>query len=296
MSSITSFFKSAPKPEDPAAAAASTSSPAAATPAAGPTRYELLFSRTSKVVQWDEGLFTDCRPSEAQDAMDETVRMAKRYDQKEVPDDDEEEGYPSMESFVLPEEAYDGLYDSVTEANELAKQFVEMQLEMPLNCEIARQEQVANGELPHGYQLPTADTVAKEMAMSKDGCATYTGSVPFFCDPYGADVWTVCVSTFTVRVVVEGDRSPLLCAAAPPAAAAKNKAGKAKQPVKKSASSSKTKSISKSTAVSKPARRGGGGGPRILSVPGLSKKEVAALNQAARASAKRMAMDSDDDW
>ena len=101
------------------------------------------------------------------DAMDETVRMAKRYDQKEVPDDDEEEGYPSMASFVLPEEAYDGLYDSVTEANELAKQFVEMQLEMPLNCEIARQEQVANGELPHGYQLPTADTVAKEMARAR---------------------------------------------------------------------------------------------------------------------------------
>ena len=52
----------------------------------------------------------------------------------------------------------------------------------------------------------------------------HTGSVPFFC---GADVWTVCVTTFTVRVVVEDDSSP------PPVAAQKagGKAtgGKAKQ-------------------------------------------------------------------
>ena len=115
----------------------------------------------------------------------------------------------------------------------------------------------------------------------------HTGSVPFFC---GADVWTVCVTTFTVRVVVEGDSSP------PPVAAQKagGKAtgGKAKQP--KASGGKAIAKQPKRTAASKPRR--GGGGAAILSVPGLSKKEVAALNKAARASAKRMAADSDDGW
>ena len=50
--------------------------------------------------------------------------------------------------------------------------------------------------------VPTADTVATEVTQT-DGCATYKGSLPFFCDPFGSDVWTVCVTTFTARVVGE---------------------------------------------------------------------------------------------
>eukprot|EP00966_Prymnesium_polylepis_P165436 3824539-Prymnesium_polylepis.1 len=104
-----------------------------------------------------------------------------------------------MESFILDEYAeYDALYDSAAEANEAAKQFVEAQLQSPLNVEIAQQDQVANGELPPGYRLPPTDTVAKETATAH-GRGTFSGSVPFFCDPFGADVWTVCVTTFTVR-------------------------------------------------------------------------------------------------
>mmetsp|Transcript_48589 Transcript_48589/g.157477 ORF Transcript_48589/g.157477 Transcript_48589/m.157477 type:complete len:287 (+) Transcript_48589:32-892(+) len=285
--SIKSFFKAAPKPADPAAAAA---------PA---LRFELHFSRTSKVVEWDDGLFTDCRPSEAQDAQEETIRLATRYDFKDDVDDD------MMESFILDKYTdHDALYDSAAEANEAAKQFVEVQLQSPLNVDIARQEQVANGELPPGYQLPPADSVAKETAMT-NGRGTYSGSVPFFCDPYGADVWTVCVTTFTVRVVVEGDTSPppdtAPAAAAKKAAGGKTKATTQRKPASLGGSGSgSSKGISKpsATVVSKKprARSGGGGGARILSVPGLSKKEVAALNKAARASAKRMAADSDDDW
>ena len=266
--SIKSFFKPAPKPDDMAAA------PAATTPA----RYELRLSRLSKVVQWDDALFTDCRPSEAEDAQDETISVAKRYDCKEGDDD-------SM-SFQPPDEA---IYESKAEANKAAKELVELQLRKPLHCKIAKQAQVSNGDLPPGYQLPPADSVAKEAAMV-NGCGTYTGSLPFFCDPYGADVWTVCVTTFTVRVVVEGDTSPPQ-SAAPPVASSSKAAGKAKQP--KSAASRSSKGISKSTAVSKPRR---GGGASIVSVPGLSKKEVAALNKAARASAKRMAADDSDEW
>jgi len=270
--SIASFFKPRPKPEDAAAAAAPTA----------PQRYELRFSRTSKVVQWDDALFNDCRPSEAEDSQEETFRVAKRYDNKEGEDD-------SM-SFLLPEEAYDALYDTKSEANEVAKQLVEVQLRGPLNCEVAQQEQVCNGDLPPGYQLPAADTVAKEAAMA-NGCGTYTGSLPFFCDPFGGDVWTVCVTTFTVRVVVEGDTSPPP-SAAPPSASTKKAVGKAKQP-KSAAAGSRSKGVSKSTAVAK-ARRPGGAA--IVSVPGVSKKAVAALNKAARASAKRLAAaDSSED-
>lgn len=278
-SSITSFFKPAPKPADAPAAVASTATPAVQ------QKFELRFSRTSKVMQWDDALFTDCRPSEAEDAQDETIRAAKRYDVKEGEDD--------STSFVLPEEAYDALYDTKAEANKVAKQLVELQLGEPLNIQVAQQEQVSNGDLPPAYQLPVADSVAKETAMV-NGCGTYTGSLPFFCDPYGADVWTVCETTFTVRVVYEGDTSPPP-SAAPPAAAKSKAAGKAKQAkaaTSSSGSKGSSKGISKSTAVSKPRR---GGGASIVSVPGLSKKEVAALNKAARASAKRMAADSDSD-
>jgi len=274
--SIKSFFVAAPKPADAAAAAAAT---------VPSKRYELRFSRTSKVVEWDDALFTDCRPSEAEDAQDETIRDAKRYDCKEGDDD-------SL-SFVLPDEAYAATYDSLAKANEAAKQLVELQLQTPLNCEIAKQGDVSNGDLPRGYQLPPADTAAKE---SQKGI--FTGSLPFFCDPYGADVWTVCTTTFTVRVVVEGDRSPPPWEA-PAAAAGKKKATSSKpkqQPRSAAASSSSKASASKRTAVSKPRRSSKGGGAGIVSVPGLSKKEVAALNKAARASAKRMAAaDSDDD-
>ena len=71
-----------------------------------------------------------------------------------------------------------------------------------------------------------------------------------------------------------------------------DKAKQAKAATSSSGSKGSSKGISKSTAVSKPRR---GGGASIVSVPGLSKKEVAALNKAARASAKRMAADSDSD-
>ena len=81
MSSITSFFKPAPKPADAPAAAAASATPAVR------QKYELRFSRDSKVVQWDDALFTDCRPSEAEDAQDETIHAAKRYDVKEGDDD-----------------------------------------------------------------------------------------------------------------------------------------------------------------------------------------------------------------
>ena len=78
---ISAFFKPSPKPESNAdSKPAATQAESAVAAAKG---FELRFSRTSKVVEWDTGLFTDCRPSEADDAMDDTLRQAKREDHTE---------------------------------------------------------------------------------------------------------------------------------------------------------------------------------------------------------------------
>lgn len=106
---------------------------------------------------------------------------------------------------------------------------------------------------------------------------------------------------YTVRVVVEGDRST------PPAIASSTAVGKAtsskakqapkvKPAVAKPTTSKSKASSSKSTskAISKAKPRVG-----IVSVPGMSKTEVARLNKQARASAAAMrkasCADSDSD-
>ena len=285
---ISAFFKPAPKGATSAAASAA----APATGAALTQGFELRFSRSSKVIQWDEGLFTDCRPSEADDAMDDTLREAKKYDHSEA----EDKGFGSSLN-------YKKIYKTVDEANAAAKRMVNDVLAHPVGRERAKQEDVANGELPLGYKLPPTDEAAKE-SIGAGGRGTYCGSLTFFCDPYGADVWNVCTTEYTVRVVVEGDRSAAPSAAAS-SAAGKAKSSAAKEPPKHppaatkpvaakpsggKVSASRT-SLSKARAKTKP-RVG------IVSVPGMSKKEVAALNKQIRASAassKRTAAYHDDD-
>lgn len=289
MSSISMFFKPVSKQEAGAAAAAAAS-----------RSFELRFSRTSKVVQWDDGLFTDCRPSEADDAMDDTLRKAKQFDHTE---DQSSNSFGTLDKEV---------FGSVDEANAAAKRAVEQALQEHDGITLAKQEDVRYGDLPSGYQLPPTESVARE-ALGAGGRGTYSGSVTFFCDPFGADVWTVCVTEFTVRTVVEGDRLPppaagkAACskASAGKAATSKTSVGKAavgkaaaKQPPKGAArgkASAVSKASASRTAISKAKPRGGGAA--ILSVPGMSKKEVAALNKKARASAAalRSAIDSDSD-
>ena len=98
---------------------------------------------------------------------------------------------------------------TATTTHKAAKHIVEYQLCNPLNCDIAKQEDVPPGRfdpfegLPVGYKVPAAGTAAHH-APGTGECATYSGSLPFFCDPFGSDLWTVCVTKFTVRVAVEG--------------------------------------------------------------------------------------------
>ena len=174
-SKISAFFKAAPKPDDPAAACTTAS-----------TGFELRFARATRVVEWDTGLFNDCRPSEADDAMEETLRVAKRYDHREHDD----KGFGSALNFKQ-------VYATVEEANAAAKHNLEhVLLHHPADRQPAKQEDVANGDLPHGYQLPPSDSVAK-VTLGSGGRGTYTGCLSFFCDPYGSDVWTVCVTRNT---------------------------------------------------------------------------------------------------
>lgn len=282
--SINSFFKPVPKPEDAAKLA---------------TKYELRFSRSSKVVEWDDGLFTDCRPSEADDAMDETLKEVKRYDHAEA----DNKGFGNSL-------AYKKVFSTLDEANAAAERHLNDVLAHPVGRTRANQADVANGELPPGYQLPKSDDAAIEV-IGSGGRGTYTGHLTFFCDPYGADVWNVCVTEYVVRVVVEGDRSAAPAAAAASKAAGKARGGKAAGGASKPATASKAKAASQPaaprvsasrTSIAKP--HGKGKQPRvgIVSVPGMSKKEVAALNQQARASAAAMRSaargddDSDDDY
>ena len=250
---ISAFFKPAPKPvEDadkmPAAKPASAS--AAPRLAAKPMSkgFELRFSRTSKVVEWDEHNFIDCNPSEAADAMDETRKQAKQFDSSEEDLD--------LAHVVWVDPAWTEVLGSVDEANVAAKKAVEFALRDPAGITPAKQEDVANGELPPGYRLPPTDSSARE-AIGLGGRGTYKGSVTFFCDSFGADVWNVCVTEFQVRVVVEGDRTPV---ASSTAAAGKASAGKSVSKPSKAApkqrSTSKA-SAPRTTAVAKGKPRGG---------------------------------------
>ena len=276
---ISAFFNPAPKPAESAEPAAKQAESGAAGKG-----FELRFSKTSKVVEWDTGLLTDCRPSERDDAMDDTRRQAKQLDHSE--------DNPDCDTWIDPA-LTEVLGGSVDEANAAAKRAVDQALREHTGIELATQEGVANGELPAGYRLPLTDSVAKEV-LGTGGRGTYSGSVPFFCDPFGADVWTVCVTEFTVRVVVEGDRSAA-AGTTSKAAAGKRPASK---PASKAAKASKAKagpakgSAPRTTAVSKSKPRGRGAA--IVSVPGMSKKQVAALNKSARSS-MRKAVDSDSD-
>ena len=114
-------------------------------------------------------------------------------------------------------------------------------------------------------------------------------------------MWTVCVTEFKVRVVVKGDRS------GPPAATGSSAAGSTlaakKAPAPQAASKrGSTKGKAKAAAVPKaPASRTiskakprGRGGAAIVSVPGMSMKEVASLNKRARA-VRQSCLDSDSD-
>ncbi len=276
MSTIKAFFKPAPRPE-----------PAPAPEAKAPG-FEVRLSRTSRVDAWDEHLFCDCRPSEAADNADETTSIAQRYDSTEASS--------WHDGFTLPED-FDRVYKTLDEANAAARSIVEKQLLEPVlgGCTRASQEDAdaCDGDLPHGYKVPTSDTKPTSDPPGAGGRASYSGRVSLFCDPYGSDVWTVVVTEFRARVVVEGDRS------APPGAVAKSKTSGAKakkatprgRPAGARAVAKPKPLSSTKTAATKSrkaaARRGGGA--RVLYTPGcgLSKKEVAAINKAGRKSRPR---------
>lgn len=251
-----------------------------------PGKFELRFARTTKVEQWDDAQFTDCRPSEADDACDETYRCARRYDCKEG---------EAPEGFVFPQSLLGkDKFDSVEEANAAANLLVQNALLCPRSDDNrATQEEVCNGDLPHGYQLPPEDSKPVEVICAGTGRGTYSGKLNFFVDPHGADVWTVVSSEFVVRVVPEGEKNAAV--ASGKAAKQPSAAGKAKAASSSASRGSISKASSSRTTAKKPAVRRGGGGACIVSVPGMSKKEVAALNKQAKKAqaAMRKAWDSD---
>jgi hypothetical protein len=191
------------EPEKQAAASkkeAAVSKKACIEPSAATGCFEVRFSRASKVVEWDEQTFTDCRPSEASDSMDEHVRAAKKYDFANQPSDDVDGGNSAM----LPHlRAAGGVFDTVTEANDAAKKCMATMLELEAQGDGFTLTAVRDGtdaEWSTGFKPPPSSTVPTE-ALGADGRGRYTGKITLFCDVHGCDVHNVVVSELTATVV-----------------------------------------------------------------------------------------------
>lgn len=177
-STMSSWVASGKRPAQESAAASEAKKPCVA--ASG---FAVRYSRTSEVVEWDQQTFCDCRPSEADDAMEETNAAASAYDETDV--------------------ATDGVtYDSAAVANQAARDFVSRALatERKGRGSLDPPRAGVDAEWSRGYTPPrTSDAPAE--ALSAEGLGVYTARATLFCDPYGADVHNVVVATLEARVV-----------------------------------------------------------------------------------------------
>ena len=106
-----------PRAATKAAATQAAATKGAATKSAATKGFEIRYSRSSSVVEWDEGTFTDCRPSEAQDVMEETAAAAMGLDVANASMHQMAQGgLPRALVAKLPE----GTFETAAEANEAA--------------------------------------------------------------------------------------------------------------------------------------------------------------------------------
>ena len=166
--------------------------------AAGP--FVIRFSRVSKVIEWDDATFSDCRPSEARDSMDEHIRAAKRYDCSDKLSDEVDGGNEATHQQLR---AVGSFFDTVGEANEAAKQCMVKMLELEVEGDrriLTAVRAVNDAEWSTGFKPPPSSKNPAE-ALGADGRGTYTGKVTLFCDAHGCDVHNVVVSDLKAVVV-----------------------------------------------------------------------------------------------
>ena len=173
----------------------------AATQGAPTKGFEIRYSRSSRVVEWDDATFVDCRPSEAQDAMEETEAAATGLDvadasMREVA----QQALPRALVAKLPQ----GTFASAEEANRAAMAFMAMVLDHERTGDGGRSLSAprddVDAEWSPGFKVPET-SAAPELLATADGCSTYGAKVTLFCDVHGADVHNVVVATLKASVV-----------------------------------------------------------------------------------------------
>ena len=202
-SGMSAWMAGAKRPAEEKEAAPSSVAPAGSKKQCvepGANGFELRWSRTSKVVEWDEDTFVDCRPSEAQDNMEDHIKAAKKYDFVNVTTDEVDGGNCAMLHHLR---AAKGVFDSVAEANDAAKKCMAKMLELEAQGDRGTLTAVCDGtdaEWSFGFKPPPSSTEPAE-AMSTDNRGTYTGKLTLFCDVHGCDVHNVVTSELKVEVV-----------------------------------------------------------------------------------------------
>ena len=173
----------------------------AATQGAPTKGFEIRYSRSSRVVEWDDATFVDCRPSEAQDAMEETEAAATGLD---VADASMREMAQQALPRALVAKLPQGTFASAEEANRAAMAFMEMVLAHERTGDGGRSLSAPrddfDAEWSTGFKVPKT-SAAPELLATADGCSTYGAKVTLFCDVHGADVHNVVVATLKASVV-----------------------------------------------------------------------------------------------
>ena len=153
------------------------------------------------MVEWDDATFVDCRPSEAQDAMEETEAAATGLDVADASMRDlAQQALPRALVAKLPQ----GTFASAEEANSAAMAFMEMVLAHERTGDGGRSLSAprddVDAEWSTGFKVPETSAAPEPLA-TVDGCSTYGAMVTLFCDVHGADVHNVVVATLKASVV-----------------------------------------------------------------------------------------------
>lgn len=203
-SGMTAWIAGAKRPSEEEKEAALSAAPPAKKPCTEQEEangFEVRFSRVSKVVEWDDDTFTDCRPSEARDSMEEHESAARKYDFSNVLSDEVDGGHTAMIQHLR---AVEGVFESVGEANEAAKQCMAKMLALEAEGDrftLTPVREGLTGEWSSGFKPPRTSEAPEETVDAR-GRGTYTGKITLFVDVHGCDVHNVVVSELKAVVVV----------------------------------------------------------------------------------------------
>lgn len=138
-------------------------------------RYHVFFSRTTKIVEWDDDLFVDMRPCEADSAMDEHIEACSVYDEKDV----------QLTSHPCDE----------TEATALAETTVADTMRVAKECD--------DGVMTATHSDHDSSVTVPDLSPDVEKLPNnhFAGKVALFVDKYGCDCHSVAVTEIVARLV-----------------------------------------------------------------------------------------------